>query len=194
MVAAAKLPQRMTIEEFLAWSSETAGRWQLVDGQPRSMAPPGHTHAMLQSELIRVIGNHLVESRSPCRVAATPGIVPHVRARDNVRIPDAAVTCSSDRSQEAVMAEPLLIVEVLSPSNEGETWANVWAYTTIPTVQEIVVLHTDEIAAEIVRRRTDGSWPKAPHVVRSGDISLDSIGFRTPLAALYRTTKFERSA
>lgn len=41
--------------------------------------------------------------------------------------------------------------------------------------------------ADILRRATDGSWPTAPDVVTEGDVVLDSIGFRAPIAALYRT-------
>ena len=32
---------------------------------------------------------------------------------------------------------PVLMVEILSPTNKTETWTNVWAYTTIPTVTDL---------------------------------------------------------
>ena len=67
-----------------------------------------------------------------------------------------------------------------------------WTYTTIPSVQEILVLHTVRIAAEVLRRRADGSWPEEPELVETGDLTLGSIGFAVPLAALYRTTRLAR--
>ena len=36
MVVAAKVPVRMTVDEFLKWDSEDGYRYELVDGEPRS--------------------------------------------------------------------------------------------------------------------------------------------------------------
>jgi Uma2 family endonuclease len=102
-----------------------------------------------------------------------------------------AVICSDYEAEEPVIAGPILIVEILSPSNEAETWANVWAYATIPSVREIVVLRTVSIGADLLRR-PDGSWPRTPETIEAGDLVLESIGFRAPLTALYRTTRLAR--
>jgi hypothetical protein len=94
-----------------------------------------------------------------------------------------------------VIAEPVLIVEILSPSNQGaETWANVWACTTIPSVREIVVPRTVAIGADLLRRRPDGSWPRTPEAIEARDLILESIGFQAPLETLYRTTRLARRA
>jgi Uma2 family endonuclease len=85
-----------------------------------------------------------------------------------------------------------VLVEILSPSNEAETRANIWAYTTImtiPSVQELLVAHSTRIEAELLRRGADGSWPEQPEIIRAdGSLSLASIAFTAPLAAIYRTT------
>jgi Uma2 family endonuclease len=194
MNAPAKIPQRMSVAEFLAWDSGRGGLWQLVDGEPQAMAPPNRTHGALQSELVRLIGNHLAGTRSPCSVVTTPGIVPRVRALHNVRVPDVAVTCSPYQAEESTLSHPVAIVEILSPSNEAETRANVWAYTSIPSVQEILVIYTAGIGAELLRRMADGSWPDEPATLTEGDLVMESIGFRVPLIALYRTTRFGRAS
>jgi Uma2 family endonuclease len=115
-------------------------------------------------------------------------VVPRVRSADNVRVPDLAVTCAPP-SRERLLAEPVLLIEILSPSNADETWANVWAYTTIPSVTEILVVSRTAIGAELLRRLPDGSWPEAPQSLdQSATLELASIGFRLPIASLYRTT------
>jgi hypothetical protein len=82
----------------------------------------------------------------------------------------------------------VLILEVLSRTNAQDTWDNVWAYTTIPSVREILVLHMVDIRAELLRRAQDGTWPENPLVLASGDeITLASIELTVPLAAFYRT-------
>lgn len=189
MSAIAKVPVRMTIAEFLAWDPGDGHLWQLVDGEPQAMAPASRTHGALQNELGRLIANHLAEKSSLRSVLANPGVVPRVQAEHNVRIPDLAVTCSDYESEEPVISDLVLNVEILSPSNAAETWANVWAYTTFLSVREIVVLRTVSIGAELLRRRADGSWPRTPEAIETGNLVLESIGFHAPLAALYRTTR-----
>jgi Uma2 family endonuclease len=122
-------------------------------------------------------------------VVITPGVIPRVQSETNVRIPGLAVTCSGYDTEESALANPVLLIEILSPSNRAETWANVWAYTTIPSVQEILVLKTASIGAELFRREPDGSWPNQPLSFERGDLRLESIGFSFSLAAAYRTTR-----
>jgi hypothetical protein len=56
-------------------------------------------------------------------------------------------------------------------------------------VAEILVLHSTEIRAELHRRQDDGHWPLNPlHLVAGDEVTLESIGFTAPLAALYRTS------
>lgn len=85
------------------------------------------------------------------------------------------------------------MIEILSPSNQAETWANVWAYASIPSVLEILVLKTAEIGAALLRRNADGSWPNEPVSVETGDLTLASIGFTVPLSVAYRTTRLAAS-
>ncbi|WOJ91179.1 Uma2 family endonuclease [Methylocapsa polymorpha] len=189
MSALPEIPVRMTVAEFFAWNPPSPQLWQLVDGEPQAMAPASITHGAIQAELCSLIRNHLEARSSPCRVITTPGVIPHVQSETNVRIPDLAVTCSDYDSEESALANPVLLIEILSPSNQAETWANVWAYTTIPSVQEILVLKTASIGAELLRRNQDGSWPSKPLTMETGELTLESISFSVPLAAAYRTTR-----
>ncbi|MGH7104466.1 MAG: Uma2 family endonuclease [Acetobacteraceae bacterium] len=193
MTAALKIPLRMTVAEFLAWNPPAEQIWQLVDGEPQAMAPPNRTHGAMQNELGRLISNQLAERGSLCAVVTTPGVVPHVQSDFNIRVPDLAVTCSNYEHEETVLSDPVLLVEILSPSNQAETWANVWAYITIPSVNEILIVRTASIGAELLRRKADGSWPKQPaRIDAGGELILESIGFRAPLTAIYRTTRLKR--
>jgi Uma2 family endonuclease len=194
MVAALKIPVRMSVGEFLAWTPSDDQFWQLVDGEPHAMAPPNRTHGAIQGELIRLIGNHLMERGLPCSVIGTPGIIPRVQSDINVRIPDLAVTCSGYQAEETAITDPVLVVEILSPSNQAETWRNVWTYTTIPSVQEILIVRTAAIGAELLRRNPDGTWPERPLAIEQGELALDSIGFSAPLTAIYRTTRLARAS
>jgi Uma2 family endonuclease len=192
MSSALKPPDRMTVAEFLAWDAPGETRWELVDGEPFAMAPASRTHGTLQLELGRLMGNHLADAGSPCTVVAAPGIVPRVRANENFRIPDLAVTCTRYEAEEYDVSDPVLIVEILLPSNRADTWRNVWAFTTVPGLQEILLLSSTSVRAELLRRGNDGSWPAASTVMEDGDLVLDSIDFTVPLVEVYRTTRLAR--
>jgi Uma2 family endonuclease len=192
MSSALKPPAAMTVAEFLAWDAPGGSRWQLVDGEPVAMATASRTHGTLQGELGFLIIAHLNASGSPCILVTAPGIVPRVRANENFRIPDLAVTCTRYESEEYDVSDPVLIVEVLSPSNRAATWQNVWSFTTIPSLREILILSSTTVRAELLRRDSDGNWPAASTVIEDGDLILDSIGLTVPLAAIYRTTRLAR--
>ncbi len=194
MVGLPKIPERMSVEQFLAWNPPDGQLWQLVDGEPQAMAPANRTHGAIQNELGSLIRNHLAARSSPCSVVASPGVIPRVQANTNIRVPDLAVTCSGYQSEESALTDPVLLIEILSPSNQAETWANVWTYTTIPSVREILVMRTASIGAELLRRNPDGTWPERPESIVDGELLLDSIGFRVPLADIYRTTRLARQS
>lgn len=106
----------------------------------------------------------------------------------NMRVPDLAVSCSPFDTGQAALTETVLIIETLSPRNKSETWANVWACTSIPSVREILVLRADAIGGDLLRRRQDGAWPDRATPVTEPDLVLESIGFHVALAELYART------
>jgi len=191
MVTVRKPPlARMTLSEFLQWepADPTVRSWQLIDREPVAMAPGSDAHGAIRAELAALLRNHLVQQGSGCRVATEPGIVPKLRADRNYRIPDLAVTCAPP-SRDLMFPEPVLLIEILSPGNEVEPWANVWTYASVPSVAEILVVYSGRVAVELLRRDPNGQWPDEPVVLGPDDqITLTSIAFTAPLRSFYRTT------
>jgi Uma2 family endonuclease len=190
MVAMRKrLPTRMTVDEFLVWDADdvTGRRWQLIDGEPVPMAPAAEVHGRIQAELARLLGNHLLATGRPCTVISAPGIVPRIRSNENFRVPDLGVTCAPP-SGGVMVPEPVLLIEILSPGNEAKTRLNIWTYTTMPSVQEILAVRSTRMEVELLRRENDGNWPASPVIVRPPDmLALTSIGLEMPVDDLYRT-------
>src|ERR1700712_1672305 len=176
----------MTLKEFLAWDAPAGTPWQLVDGEPQAMAPASRTHGRIQAKLISLIDAHLTARGT---VVGGPGVVPRVRSDSNFRIPDLAVTCSDYEREELSLTDPVLLIEILLPSNKAETWTNVWAYTTIPSVQEILIVHSTAIRAELLRRDATGNWPEQALTIEDGMLDLRSIDFTIGLPAIYRGTR-----
>lgn len=183
-----KLPDTMTAEEFKAWPGDGAGgKYELVDGELRMMSPATTTHGTMQANLSRLIGNHLLGGR--CRVLSEPAVEIRVRADVNRRVPDLGVTCTPDQRGEVELPDPILLVEIMSPGNKADTWSNVWAYTTIPTVREILIVSSTRIFAQLLRRGPDESWPKeAAEIAADGALALETIALTLPLKDAYAGT------
>jgi Uma2 family endonuclease len=174
----AAAPPRMTVDEFLDWDGGGhQGKLELVDGLVRAMAPASATHVLIQGNLTVLIGNHLRRQNSPCRVAPDAPVVPKLKSRVNLRAPDLVVTCAPP-SRSKVLEEPILIAEVLSPSNERET-----------TVREFLIVNSERVHAQIFTKDTGGVWPQDPVIIEaSATIRLDSIDASFPIAEVYAGT------
>lgn len=188
-VARASRPPE-TVEEFVVWPGDgRAKHYELVDGTVRAMAPPSTTHATIQSNLTIIIGNHLRAAKMPCRILSTPGVIPRLNADENFRVPDLSVTCAPDTAETLAIPDPLLLVEILSPSNAGATSGNIWAYSTIPTLREMLVVRSTRVGVRVLRRLPDGSWPQAsPSLGLADPFELECIGLTAPVADIYADT------
>lgn len=189
MTEAARQSQRMTVDEFFAWDSGGhQGKLELVDGVVRAMAPASQTHVMIQGNLVYLIGAHLRARKSPCRVAPEAPVVPKLRPDMNARAPDVAVTCAPPSTATA-FPDPVLIIEVLSPGNERDTWESIWACATIPSLEEIVVVESRRVGAQVFRRDANGNWPgEAEEIQAGGALRLTTIDAAFPIEYLYAGT------
>ena len=176
--AVRKLPAFMTVEEFIAWPGDGTGtRYELVDGVLRAKAPASDAHNTIVSNIVGILLDLVARHRPGCRVVTTPGIQPRVTADWNFRIPDVGITCAPNVPDAIMTPEPVLLVEVLSPSNLADTRENVRAYATLPSVTEILVMHSTRVRAELLRRDGEGAWPLGPVMVEAGSrVELATLG------------------
>ena len=180
---------QMTAAEFLDWDGAGhIGKLELVEGQVRAMSPASATHSLIQANLAILIGTHLRATGRPCRVGTEAPVVPRIHANDNVRAPDLAVTCLPP-SADKRFPDPVLIVEVLSPSNQRETWESIRACASIPTLQEILVVDSERVHAEVLRNDPVTGWPVSGAIIEAGGtIHLASIDASFPLGEVYAGT------
>lgn len=185
-----KPPSSMTVAEFFAWPGDGTGRkFQLVNGEVRAMSPASAAHAIIQTNLAAEIRRHLREQKIRCRVGTEPGVLTRVRASINVRVPDVGVTRTRIAPSQQAWPDPILLIEILSLGNATDTWENVWSYCTIPSVREIVIVHSARVLVEILRRGPDGDWPEETEKIgRGGILAFESIGFNCPLSEIYADT------
>lgn len=184
----------MTTDDFLAWPGDGTGRrFQLVDGEVRPVSPAGHTHAAIQANLAYVLIGAARAAGLPLQVLTEGAIIPGLNASTNVRVPDLVVTATPDERGQQTVPDPVLVVEVLSPGNQDDTRDGVRAYATLPSVREIVVVHSTRILAEVHRRGSDGVWAADPEFVGPGEhLFLAGVGLDRAIEDAYTGTWLAR--
>ena len=175
--------KRMTVSEFLRWEDGTDTRYELLAGFPVAMAPPAPAHGFLTAQLCIRIGAAR-QSRRPCMVQVEAGIARPDRD-DTCYVADLAVTCTPPRRGDQLISDPVLIVEVLSPTTGlHDRQTKVADYRRVASVQEILLIDSASIFAEVLQREGD-RW--ISEIVRGpqATLSLASIGLTATMADLY---------
>lgn len=151
--------KRMTVAEFLAWDDGTEARYELVDGWPVAMNPPGGPHRTIAANATAFLSNAL-RHRPPYRPEQQAGIAIDER---RWRQADVAVTCAPPAFGPIV--DPLLIVEVLSPSNRrSDLLDKLREYKGLPSVEEIWLIDSERRWVEVWQRDADRAWVGRDHV------------------------------
>jgi Uma2 family endonuclease len=170
----------MTLEEFLRWNDGTDTRYELIGGFPVAMAPGLELHRVLATRLaVRLEG-----ARRPCNAQNAAGIL-HPERADTFFIADVGVTCAAYEAMRQYMPDPILLIEILSPSTERhDRRVKVPIYQRIGSVQEILLVASDGMYAELHRGQGE-QW--VIRIIRGSAslVSLASAGIEISMSELY---------
>jgi Uma2 family endonuclease len=176
----------MTLEEFLLWDDGTDTHYELIGGFPVAMAPPAEVHRALAVRLASRIEAAL-SARRPCNAQIEAGVTRPDRA-DTYFVADIAASRVPLAPGRQAIEEPFLIVEILSPSTERhDRRIKLPVYRQLQTVQEILLIDSDGIYAEM-HRRAGMQW--ITELLRGDQaiLTLASVDIHIPLAELYEGT------
>ena len=165
--------QPMTAAEFLAWDETQTLKHEFVRGEVFAMTGGADRNNTVAGNLYIALRQHL--RGSPCRVYASD-VKLRVEAADCYFYPDVMVTCSgADLGDRLIKREPVLVVEVLSPStaafDRGDKFAD---YRALPSLREYLLIDVDRQRCELYRLGPDGLWVLYPGEAGAG-VTLDSV-------------------
>jgi Uma2 family endonuclease len=181
--------RRMSLDEFLRWDDGTETHFELIAGFPVAMAPPAKVHRILAVRLVTRIDAALA-GRRPCNAQIEAGVIRPDRA-DTYFKADIAATCAADEPGRQAIKDPFLIVEILSPSTERhDRRVKLPAYRQIDSVEEILLIASDERYAELLRR-AGSQW--VTDIVRGSEavLVLESVGIEIRMSDLYDGIRFD---
>jgi Uma2 family endonuclease len=177
---AEQAPRLMTVTEFLKWDDGTQTHYELLDGRVYAMASPSSAHARIAGTLGRMIGNVL---KPPCYVSHQAAVTIPDDDRTCYEA-DILVSCAPHTPGQQVSPEPILIVEIQSPST-GRYDESVKSqdYMRLPSVQEILLISSERRQATLHRREGDGFHTRT--WIGTATFELQSVGCRIDLTEVY---------
>ena len=174
----------MSPEAFFAWEETQDVRHEYVDGRLTAIPVGTRIHSRLGTNLVVLLGETL--RGTPCqvhgpdmRVAVTP---------TRFVYPDLSVVCGDETffdARETTLANPTLVVEVLSPSTAlADRGSKFEAYRGVASLREVVFVEPGRQSVEVYRRGA----PWTLHEAENGVVALDSVGVSLEVAAVYAGT------
>ncbi|MGB5961447.1 MAG: Uma2 family endonuclease [Coleofasciculaceae cyanobacterium] len=182
--------KKMTAEEYLEWEATQEHRHEYIDGEILAMTGGSLAHNDIALNFYTALRPHL--RQRGCRVNVADA---KVQASKNSRYfyPDLVVSCDADdlKSREFIQ-HPKVIVEVLSPSTATyDRTKKLKYYRQIPSLQEYILVDSEEIAVEIYQRGEGKMWHYYEYEAGE-EIYLASIEFECAIELLYEGVSFEQ--
>ena len=169
-----------TLEEFLAFDDGTDTSYQLFEGRIVAMNPPLRGHGTLVARLTALVNGQL---KPPCEVVAEAGIIP-INRRNSWYKADLVVTCTPGNYRDQFIAEPVLVVEVLSPTTSAVDFSRKLPdYQQIPSIRDILLVSSMERLIRHWGREPEG-WAEDAHR-GSATLRLSGLPVAIALADLY---------
>ena len=175
----------ITPEEYLALDSAAEVRSEYYDGAMYAMSGASIPHNRLNLNLARALGNQL--EGGPCEVFTNDL---RVGVREGAFVyPDLVVVCGEPQlraGQFTTLLNPLVIIEVLSPSNQGwDRGGKFIEYQRIVTLRHYILVHQAAPTVELHDRQPDGIWTRTEIAWPDGVLTLASLGVMISIREIY---------
>lgn len=191
------LPQRhvekdfYTEAEYLAWEADALRKSEYVGGEIRMMSGGTSDHGLISAN---VIGALWVALRgSACRVMSADMRV--LSGDGSLRYPDASIVCGAFKYHgpgRLVFANPLVLVEVLSPGTENtDRGEKLLGYQAIESLQSYLLVEQRMARIEQYTRMDNGEWKHQTARGLESALAIPPLNITLALADIYEGIDFE---
>ena len=169
----------MTLPEFLAWEERQELRFEFDGVRPIVVVGGTAAQSSIQCNLIVALGVRLRGM-----VCQAYGSIMKIQVAGHIRYPWAFVTCTRLAPNATVVAEPVVVFEVLGDGNADELLVVKNAdYRATPSIQRYVVLQQTHASAMVFTRR-GADWI-TEIIGQDGTLRMAEIDIEIPLAEIY---------
>ena len=185
-------PIRMTVEEYLAFEEQSDTKWEYARGSVYAMTGGTVRHGVISMNVGTQLNNALEDT--DCSVT-TPDVKVHIARRDAFRFPDVVVFCGDAAYLEGrtdVLTNPILLVEVLSPSSSvTDRNEKLEDYTHIDSLQAYLLVSQHEAKIERFVRQSDDEWLYTYALGLDSEIAIPPLHLTLALSKVYRRVTFD---
>jgi Uma2 family endonuclease len=185
--------QRYTLEEYFELERTSEERWEYFDGEVFCMSGVTPNHARIEINTIIALNNKL--SGRGCAIFPAD-IRIKVPAAPPYRYADVSVLCDEAVFERIggvdALTNPILIVEVLSPSTEAYDRGDKFTYyKSIPSLREYVLMAQHRPHITHYAKETGETWKYEELNDLTSELALPSFDCVLALSEVYRNVRFE---
>lgn len=196
LVMSANIQPRYTLEEYFELERNSEEKYEFFNGEVFCMSGVQPEHAIIERNLMLTLSTRLASRGCQAFPASlrvkTPGLPAY-------RYPDLSIVCEQRRYEDIgglrALTNPILIVEVLSPSTEAFDRGDKFTYyKSIATFREylLVAQHRPHVTHYV--KQDDGRWSYEELNELSDTVSLATVACELPLREVYRSVEFSSAA
>ena len=178
MEAILKLPRRATYADYLATEQTSECRHEFFDGVIVAMAGGSDEHNAIAGQLAGLLNNR----RKGARRYYTPDQRFWIASRVRARYADGSIICGAPEHPAhdgQVTTNPVVVVEVMSPSSEGDDDGDKRLdFQSLASLEAYVLVAQDQRRVKVYRRQ-GGAWQVTTHA--DGD-SFELPHLSSPIA------------
>lgn len=184
---------RMPPEEYIAFERQGDIRYEYIEGSVIDVSGDSLEHSRIAENTKRALGNALEAVDADCDVY---GSDQKIYINEQLyRYPDGLIVCGETRvNQMEAVQNPLLILEVLSPSREREDRTDKFNdYQHIESLRHYILISQYRPRVTHFEKIAGGLWAiVGVHTDLSASLTLtlDGKAIAVPLYAIYRRIEF----
>ena len=181
-------PEYMDLDDFeeLVLDKPRDEKWELISGRVvRSMVGARVAHHRLVQNINFALRTHIRTKGLPCETF-TETFWLKQRFLQLAAFPDIMVRCGPLDRNAVSIDDPLILIEVVSPSSEDRDHGQKAAtYMRLAGLQHICFIDRDRVHLEVFDRNEAGWLPRAPIERLDASFALTAIEFAMPVAEVY---------
>jgi len=182
----AKLKPYLSVEDYLKGENDGDLRREYIYGEVYAMAGTSDRHNRIAARFFTRLFQKF--DGSECEAFMTD--MKLQADEETFYYPDVFVAC--DNPDRYFRREPILIIEVLSPSTEStDRREKLKVYRQIETLQEYAVVAQDKMQIELHRKQSGGEWTKEIFTEQKETVELKSVKLSFALGEIYRGVEFD---
>jgi Uma2 family endonuclease len=179
--------------EYLAIERQAACRSAYVAGEMFAMAGASRRHNLIVANVIRILGNQLLES--PCNVYPS-GMRLKIPRTGRYTYPAVAVACAEQFEDEHrdTLLNPVVLIEVLSESTEAyDRGKKFEEYQCIESLVEYILIAQDHYSVARYVRQDQRTWLYSVLQSPEDIVHLNTIGCQLVLQDVYAKVDLQLS-